>query len=52
MPWLFFGFFVRPENRLVLWVNGSRGYINLEGSVPKADLERFRALARKTAPGR
>jgi hypothetical protein len=52
MPGLFYVFFVRPENRLVLWVNGSRGYINLEGSVPKADLERFRALARKTAPGR
>ena len=48
MPGLYYVFFIQPENRLVLWVNGSRGYINLDGSVPKADFERFRALARKS----
>ena len=47
MPGLYYVFFIQPENRLVLWVSGSRGYINLDGSVPKADFERFRALARK-----
>ena len=47
MAGLYYVFFIRPENRLVLWVGGSRGYINLEGSVPKADLARFRALAKK-----
>ena len=51
MPGLYYVFFIQPENRLVLWVNGSRGYINPDGSVPKADFERFRALARKP-PGR
>ena len=51
MAGLHYVFFVQPENRLVLWVNGSRGYINLDGTVPKADFERLRALARK-APGR
>jgi hypothetical protein len=49
MAGLYYVFFIRPENRLVLWVGGSRGYINLEGSVPKADLARFRALAKKPA---
>jgi hypothetical protein len=48
MAGLYYVFFIQPENRLVLWVNGSRGYINLDGSVPKADFERFRALARKS----
>ena len=48
MAGLYYVFFVQPENRLVLWVNGSRGYINLDGSVPKADFERFRTLARKS----
>jgi hypothetical protein len=48
MAGLYYVFFVQPENRLVLWVNGSRGYINLDGSVPKADFERFRSLARKS----
>ena len=48
MPGLYYVFFILPENRLVLWVNGSRGYINLDGSTPKADFERFRALARKS----
>ena len=48
MAGLYYVFFVQPENRLVLWVHGSRGYINLDGSVPKADFERFRALARKS----
>ena len=54
MAGLYYVFFIRPENRRVLWVHGSRGYINLEGSVPKADLARFRALARKveSAPNR
>ena len=54
MAGLYYVFFIRPENRLVLWVGGSRGYINLEGSVPKADLARFRALAKKpdAAPNR
>ena len=47
MAGLHYVFFIRPENRLVLWVGGSRGYVNLEGSVPKADIARFRALARK-----
>ena len=51
MPGLYYVFFIQPENRLVLWVNGSRGYINVDGSVPKADFERFRALGRKP-PGR
>jgi hypothetical protein len=51
MAGLFYVFFIRPDNRLVLWVNGSRGYINLEGSVPKADFARFREYARKS-PGR
>ena len=50
MAGLYYVFFIQPENRLVLWVNGSRGYINLDGSTPKADFERFRALARKS-PG-
>jgi hypothetical protein len=50
MAGLYYVFFVLPENRLVLWVNGSRGYINLDGSTPKADFERFRALARKAPP--
>ena len=48
MAGLYYVFFIRPENRLVLWVGGSRGYINLEGSVPKADIARFRTLGRKT----
>ena len=54
MAGLYYVFFIRPENRLVLWVGGSRGYINLDGSVPKADLARFRALAKKpgSAPNR
>ena len=54
MAGLHYVFFIRPENRLVLWVGGSRGYINLDGSVPKADIARFRALARKleSAPNR
>jgi hypothetical protein len=47
MAGLHYVFLIRPENRLVLWVGGSRGYVNLEGSVPKADIARFRALARK-----
>ena len=51
MAGLYYVFFIRPDNRLVLWVNGSRGYINLEGSVPKADFARFREYARKS-PGR
>ena len=51
MAGLYYVFFIRPDNRLVLWVNGSRGYINLEGSVPKADFARFREYARK-APNR
>lgn len=50
MAGLHYVFFIRPENRLVLWVGGSRGYINLEGSVPKADIARFRALAGKSGP--
>lgn len=52
MAGLYYVFFIRPENRQVLWVHGSRGYINLEGSVPKADIARFRALARKPEPSR
>jgi hypothetical protein len=54
MAGLYYVFFIHPENRLVLWVGGSRGYINLDGSVPKADLARFRALAKKpgSAPNR
>ena len=52
MPGLYYVFFIRPENRLVLWINGSRGYLNLDGSVPKRDLERFRELGRKAAQGR
>ena len=51
MAGLYYVFFIQPENRLVLWVNGSRGYINPDGSTPKSDFERFRALARKS-PGR
>ena len=50
MAGLYYVFFIHPDNRLVLWIHGSRGYINLEGSVPKADLARFRALARKVEP--
>jgi hypothetical protein len=54
MAGLYYVFFIQGGNRLVLWPGGSRGYINLEGSVPKADLARFRALARKgeRAPNR
>ena len=52
MAGLYYVFFVRPENRLVLWINGSRGYINLDGSVPKRDLERFREMGRKAAQSR
>ena len=48
MAGLYYVFFIRPDNRLVLWVNGSRGYINLDGSVPKADFARFREYARKS----
>ena len=51
MAGLYYVFFIRPDNRLVPWVNGSRGYINLDGSVPKADFARFREYARKS-PGR
>ena len=51
MAGLYYVFFIRPDSRLVLGVNGSRGYITLEGSVPKADFARFREYARK-APGR
>ena len=51
MAGLYYVFFIRPDNRLVLWVNGSRGYLNLDGSVPKADFARFREYARKS-PGR
>lgn len=49
MAGLHYVFFIRPENRLVLWVYGSRGYINLDGSVPKKDLARFRELGGKAA---
>ena len=49
MPGLYYVFFIRPDNRLVLWVNGSRGYLNLDGSVPKADFARFREYARKSS---
>lgn len=52
MPGLYYVFFVRPENRLVLWINGSRGYINLDGSVPKRDLQRFRMLGGKAEQSR
>jgi len=51
MAGLHYVFFIRPDNRLVLWVYGSRGYINLDGSVPKADFARFRELARKSTGG-
>jgi hypothetical protein len=49
MPGLYYVFFIGPENRLVLWINGSRGYLNLDGSVPKRDLERFRILGGKAS---
>ena len=50
MPGLHYVFFIHPENRLVLWPGGSRGYVNMDGSVPKADLARLRAFARKIEP--
>ena len=50
MPGLHYVFFIHPENRLVLWPGGSRGYVNTDGSVPKADLARLRAFARKIEP--
>jgi len=49
MAGLHYVFFIRPENRLVLWVYGSRGYMNLDGSVPRKDLARLRELGGKAA---
>jgi hypothetical protein len=49
MAGLHYVFFIRPENRLVLWVYGSRGYMNLDGSTPKKDLARLRELGGKAA---
>ena len=50
MPGLYYVFFIHPENRLVLWPGGSRGYIHMDGSVPRADLARFRVFAKKIEP--
>ena len=49
MAGLHYLFFIYGDDRFVLWPRGSRGYVNLEGTKVKPELEKFRALARQHA---